>query len=365
MEYQFCIQDPTSPNTIYHYEAIISALQGAVVWNGMYAFASRGGVDMLISDPSVINFLRHGSMSLLVGVDAITNRITLERLQELSLENENLVVNVFWNETSHLFHPKVSYFEYCDGSRGMIVGSGNLTPGGLRDNFEAYSLFQCSPEEELNIEIWDGFVDLHADDIRSIDPEILERAEQNVIPRRPRVARTRVIDIEPETEGGEVEDGAQETESVLEGSERILIAQVPRAGGRWGQIHYNQAIIDQYFRIQPNSTQRVYLVQRHNDGSLGYEEARPCVYSQSNKNCKIELRAAHGLDYPAGGVPILVFKELHARSFEYMLIMPNTPGYNEMLELTIELQTIGRGLRRVITDSQTLINKWPDCPLFS
>jgi hypothetical protein len=146
MEYEFRIQDPTSPDTVYLFEAFISAVSdpNAANWRGVFSFASRNGVDTLVLDPAVTDFLTHGSLSLIVGIDAVTNRPTLERLRELESEFQSLSVFVFWNRSAGLFHPKISHITYSDGRHCVIVGSGNLTPGGLRENFEAYSILKAA-----------------------------------------------------------------------------------------------------------------------------------------------------------------------------------------------------------------------------
>ena len=51
MELRFCIQDPTHTETTYLYEAILAAAVDAAGWRGVYAFASRDGVDHLKEDP--------------------------------------------------------------------------------------------------------------------------------------------------------------------------------------------------------------------------------------------------------------------------------------------------------------------------
>jgi len=49
------------------------------------------------------------------------------------------------------------------------------------------------------------------------------------------------------------------------------------------------------------------------------------------------------LDYP-DSPPLLVFRERQVRCFDYMLLMPDSPGYGELLGLSQALPTIGRGL---------------------
>ena len=58
MEIRFCIQDPTNARTTYLYEAILTAAVKANGWRGVYAFASRDGVDHLIEDPVVRDYMR-------------------------------------------------------------------------------------------------------------------------------------------------------------------------------------------------------------------------------------------------------------------------------------------------------------------
>ena len=51
MEIDFCIQDPSDPDTTYLYEAIVGAANGATAWRGVFAFATQDGVDWLFEDP--------------------------------------------------------------------------------------------------------------------------------------------------------------------------------------------------------------------------------------------------------------------------------------------------------------------------
>jgi hypothetical protein len=360
MNYEFRLQDPTDPATVYLFEAVIEAMDGANEGKGIFAFASRDGVNSLLLDDAVTTFLSRASFDLIVGIDSVTNRPTLERLQELQGDYPSLQVRVFWNRTNGLFHPKIARFARTDGSQTVIFGSGNLTPGGLRDNFEAYSVLQTEPGEPVDLSSWDDFVARHGANIRPIDEEALERAARNII----RGGRRR-RDVEPDVVTEEAPPEEEEAVATPV-ADRILVAQLPRAGGqygRWSQAHFNKDIIDQFFHAEPDSTQRVYLTARRPDGSLLSQEVRRVIYSQSNKNMKIELGARKGEAYPDGGPPIAVFREIQARTFQYMIIMPGETGYRQMLRLTENLPTVGRGLRRVLTDVPTIRTAWPRCPL--
>lgn len=363
MEYEFHVQDPTAPDTVYLFEAIIRAIRGATSCAGIFAFASRAGVDSLLGDPEIRSFLNDSTMSLMIGLDAVTNRETLQRLRELEAEHADLKVRVFWNPTNALFHPKVALFEYEGGGRSLIVGSGNLTPGGLRQNFEAFSVLKFAADDPVDFSPWDRFLKKHAADIRPIDQHALDRAAQNTVRGRRRGIEP-TTGTPPSTEHADLEP-TRDVVVPAGGTNRFLVARVPKAGNRWQQVHFNVPVIEQFFRVRPNTTQRVYLVECRADGTFGDEEVRPCVYSDSNRNLKIEIASHRGEPYPETGPPIAVYRELHARAFAYMLLMPGDPGYDAMFQLTETGVTVGPGARRVMADRDDIRRAWPKSPLIT
>ena len=289
----------------------------------------------------------------------MTNRPTLERLRELEQRNDRFRPKVFWNRSTGLFHPKISYFTYEDGRRTLIVGSGNLTPGGLMNNFEGYAIVSADGAEELDVSALDEFLVRHADNIRSIDKEALERAARNLVRPIQNARRTRAVAAMG------LPRVAAPRRAPVTGFDRVLIARVPRAGGRWAQVHFNADVVRDFFRITDHQTQRAYLTPVAGNGDRGEVEVRPCVFSQINRNHKIEIRAAGGRKYPDGGPPILVFRERQLRTFDYMLLMPDENGYGSLMELTERLPPFGRGFRRVVTNINTLADSWPDCPVLA
>jgi hypothetical protein len=362
MHFEFCIQDPTDPETHYLYEAIIGAVAHATTWRGMYAFATRGGVDQLIEDPVVHDFMhRGGAIDLIVGIDAVTNRQTLERMQELETRHPAFHPRVFWNSTRGLFHPKISHFGYADGRKKLIVGSGNLTPGGLMHNFEGYSVISGARRETLDLSSLDAFLARHATDIRPIDQEALDRAALNVMRPVAGVPRPRV----PQSTPPGVRPLPVVPAARAAALDRVLVAEVPDAGGRWSQSHLNAAVIQDYFRVTDLATQRVYLTHVDAGGVRGEEIVRQVVYSTSNKNYKVEISAAKGKDYPTVGHPMLILRERQVRCFDYMLLMPGDTGYAEAVVLSQALPRVGKGFRRSITDLPTLAQAWPRCPLLT
>ncbi len=366
MEIAFRIQDPTRVDTTYLFEAILSAAQGAATWRGVYAFASRDGVNWLFEDPVIAQLITSGGeIDLLVGLDAITNRQTLERLQELEQGNNRFRPRVFWNEVFSLFHPKISEFTYPDGGRTLIVGSGNLTPGGLMNNLEAYTTVSADSSEEIDVTALDEFLEQHSGAIRNIDDEALARAEQNLIRRVTQGQQAGRVNISsPPRTRRPVRLVPTGTGSGVARMDRILIAQVPKAGGRWSQIHFNADVVREYFRLVDLGTQRVYLSQVGSNVGRSDEEARPLIYSSTNKNPKIEFAAASGRGYPASP-PVLVLRERRIRAFDYMLLFPGDDGYDKAIGLTTTLPSVGRGMPRVITDMNTLQGAWAACPLLT
>ena len=347
------MQDPTYSNTTYLYEAMLAAIRSAASWRGFYAFATRDGVDHLIEENVVHELMdRGGQIELVVGIDAITNRPTLERLRDLENIHPNFSPKVFWNENRGLFHPKLSDFTLLNGGRTLILGSGNLTPGGLMTNYEGYTVINADQNEVLDVSSLTDFSNRHADRITSIDDRALARAEMNSSHRfrgsvRPNIVRPTVVPTTPPT-----------------GLGRVLVAQVPGAGDRWAQIHFNVDVIRSFFNIRHIESERVYLSQALPDGRREPIEIRRCVYSEANKNYKIEINAAKGHHYPRDDSrPLLLFYEWQLRTFDYLLVMPGDIGYAQIWQLSNNLPSLGRGLPRSITDARTLSLTWPECPL--
>jgi hypothetical protein len=360
VNYTLHIQDPSDPGTTYLYETIVGAARDAVQWRGLYAFASEGGIDKLIADDVVIDFFkRGGKASLTVGIDAVTNKVALERLVQYTAKHANFLPSVFWTPNSSLFHPKLSHFLHVDGRETLVVGSGNLTPGGLASNFEAYTVISSNPGEALNVSGFDTFMARHAGIILAIDEKALARAALNIIQKVK--GKAKIVPAEA------LDDAIPAPDTVPAPAatelQRVLVAQVPKAGGRWKQAHFNADVVHQFFRITDRELQRAFLTYVFDDGTRGEEEPRRCVYSAANKNYKIEIETPDNAAYPDEGRPIVVFVERNVRIFDYLLLMPGMPGYSQMLHVTETLPQIGKGTARVLTDTDALRASWPSCPL--
>lgn len=358
MRYNFYIQDPYSQDPHYLIEAIIEQLNlpNTILWRGIFAFASSLGIESLLNDPYVKEFLKRGDTELVVGVDAITDHTALEKLKDFESEYANFRIKVFYKKMQGIFHPKIAYFKRDDGTRVMIVGSGNLTPGGLKNNIEAYSIFISEQGEEINFDQIEQFLKLHSDSLKEIDDEMIELARQNRIAR---IKRKSIEEVEPEEIFAEEED----VEITPKEDSKVLVAEVPKAGNRWHQIHFNVDINNQFFKVRPNSPERAYLFEKKSPTKIGPEEVRPVVFSNKNRNIRIEFAAKRDEPYPSEGRPILVVREVGTRIFHYILLLPEEDGYTKMVEILNRHASIGRGVHRVIITYSELISIWENCPL--
>ncbi len=372
MNFQFKIQDPFNPATIYLLEEIIGLIRRGdlVKWRGIYSWTTGQTLTrVFLEDLDVNDYLENGDIELVIGLDAITTDYALHKLSELNEAFDGFKSKVFHNDVSDLFHPKISHFEFENGEHVLLVGSGNFTLTGLQTNIEAYTITTGSAEEIPTLNAWDEFLAFHADRIKEIDNEAIEKAKKNRIKiiRKKKVVKA---EVEAEEEGveGDIEEEVEElvdthiAERLGEDS-RVLIAQVPAAGGRWRQIHYNADVIAQFFQAQANSNHRIFLKEVRLDGTLGPDEVRPVVYSSANKNYKIEVSSRLDSDYPDEGKPIIVMREVGVRNFLYMLVLPEDASYDAIDNFLENNPSVGQGVKRIITDSQNLSNIWNNCPL--
>lgn len=379
MAYELHIQDPSWAGTHYLDEELVALLRdpGISEIEGLFAFATVTGAAAFVGDPAFAEFAdRGGTLRLLLGLDAITNKVALEYLIDRQTHHgARLVVKVFKNDRPGLFHPKLVRVARTDGGTTLLVGSGNLTTGGLRSNIEAYSVARFSAASPPDVSEWDRFIRDHASEISDIDGDALARGERNA----ERVAASRAAaKATGATKPGGVKAGEAEaafevaTEDAILGdeldrqkavAERFLVAEVPKAGTRWQQVHLNGDVTAAFFQAAPHTAERVLLYRREPLGGYVQEPPRPVVLSGTNLNHRIEFGANKGAPYPAASRPILVLREVGLRTFTYVMLLPGQPGHAEMDGLLAARPSLGRGMRRVITVRSVIAAAWPGLPL--
>jgi hypothetical protein len=345
MDYTLHLQDPTANTPTYLFEAIVGAARHAKNGRAIFAFASRDGVDALLDDPELVALLKRGTLDLIVGIDAVTTRAALQRLLDRSRSRPSLRPFVFWNETDRLFHPKLCHFG-SDTLTTLLVGSGNLTHGGLQSHFEAFvRLTMTSMEASKALRSLDEWVSAHAAHLRPIDEAALARADQNSGRQWPALELDAQSDVRPHHD--------------LSSVAPVLVAEVPRSGDRWNQVNFDLNTIQDFFDVIPGSTQRLFLHQCLPGDADGRREVRPCVDSGRSRNYRIEIAACKGHPYPSSGRPILVFIKTAPRVFRYQLVLPDEEGYVPLARMLSRARSPKRSVRRLVVTGADLRQAWP------
>jgi hypothetical protein len=328
------IQDFLFSQSYSTHEALINSCSASIQGYGAYAFASESGVDILFNDKEFDALLERGTYSMVVGIDEITNVKCLDLLGEIQHTKANFSVQAFChNNNGSLFHPKLSFFKNEEGQGSLIVGSGNLTLGGLRRNREAFGVIELSDEEFTRMErYWQSWLHESANNLKEIDDvEVVAKARKNIYTTKPQKKEQPEVELEDiiEEESQEVEISIAEGWSYTADS-KVLLAEIPRSGDRWKQANFDIQTFQTFFGATPgDNSQRILLRNLNEDTSLSSIEVRPSV-SVKSQNYRFELDAASGLLYPTNGKPIGIFIQLTTRMFLYHLFMPNHTLYTEI-----------------------------------
>lgn len=361
------IQDPFDPNTKFLLEALLEGCQDAIEGAGAFAFASAAGIKLLFNDPTFEHFINAGSFKLVVGLDAITNNASLNVLQNSSHLHNNLVIRAFHHNKKVLFHPKVCWFKKVDGNGVLISGSGNLTVGGLKGNWEAFSVNILTVHQMLIIEQqWNEWVSKNSKYLKDLtDPSVVARASQNTVIRKLTTPSSSIDQVPLEEAIAEATAEVETEENVPKSyiGDQVLIATIG-GGNRWKQANFTRDNFHSFFGANPGTQQRLSLYYRSNDGTLGEIESRPVVSVKSN-NHRLELGAAAGIPYPVTDRPIGIFLRVATRTFHYMLLMPDDIHYQKVKAILNSKYSGPRiQLPRVVLEAKEFENIWPESPLW-
>lgn len=390
----FCIQDPSYENSKYLHETLLSECVGCISGAGAYAFATKDGINLLLLDDNFKDFLETGTFTLVVGTDDITNEHSIVSLIELQKKyGSHLVVKAYvHNGKGSTFHPKFSWFQKNDGGV-LVLGSGNLTQKGLRHNREAYNVVQYDGSGITEVvNEWNRWF-LHSTpflfDIT--DPVVLAKAKQNsekikavsaakttvqrehtikpgevklsdIYKTQPKDKRTgkkatskKSLHV-PEEQPASISPAITDEEIDIDASywtinkdSAVLIAEIPKSGNRWKQANFDKSTFEHYFGATcgENGEYRILLKNVNDDGTMDETEIRPSV-SVSSQNYRFELEAASDLEYPDGNErPIAIFAKVSRRDFIYMLLMPEHPGYGEVMAFIGETAAPSMKMRRL------------------
>jgi hypothetical protein len=286
----------------------------------------------------------------------------------LSKSHPNFRPKLFLHEVAgSIFHPKTIWWRTPNGGV-IITGSGNLTSGGLKSNWEAMAVETLTVAEMATAKnAWDQWLKTHKNELYDLDdPNVKHRAEAN---KRLRTKIKKALEA-PEDETAETESEIETAAEVAEeiGQELklnpILIAEIPRGSTRWEQVNFDKRSFIEFFGVTLGAPKSVRFFHVQSDGSLVGEKVRPPVAVKSRNFC-FEIAAASGLSYPPRGVPIGVFERVSDSDFNYVLLMPGQKEHAVIAKyLDANHPSSSRILRRVQLTSGDLQKIWPDAPFY-
>jgi HKD family nuclease len=362
------------------------------------AYAKKSGVLRLLP---YLNAFRSkgGTITAVIGIDQYNT--SFEALKLLLRACNRLYI--FHSESlTQTFHPKVYMFKNPNQA-WFSIGSSNLTGGGLFSNYEVnyykeLVLSVPNDQDELtNIEsIFALYTDLTNPCCRVADDTLIDNLyASGYIKSELEIQRTittgtqrtgtgtrtgterlfgREIFVAPRIAGQETvtQAGAPEATNRIEIhtphqlqdlNNTILIRHVPKAGDRSKQVHFNIDIKNNFFYLDFGTT--IQLQEIMTDGQPNFIEDRVLVFSERNRNVRIEVSGAECLDdhYPTNGNrPILLFRRISDTFFTYMLLLEDSQGYNAINQYLLTLP-VGKSLAYKITDEAMLSTLWANCPL--
>ena len=298
-------------------DSVVNADQGA----GIFSFSTAHGVRLLLNDDDFTSFLKRSSFELIVGIDAVTVPAPLDLLLEAQREYYPFRVRAFLNlRRGTLFNPKMCWFATPTTGR-VLVGSANLTRGGLLNNWEALGDATLSPPELADLQAtWGDWIRHNHHNLRTLDDShVVARARQNEAQSARRHEEDHV-------------ETADTISPISPGTDDVLIAEIPKASVRWNQANFDRTNFQTFFELQPGIRRRVVLFPVDLNGPVDDPEVRPSVDVKSH-NYRLELGQAAGIPYPINGRPIAVFLRLATRRFRYRLLLPEQAHYARVARL--------------------------------
>lgn len=358
------------------------------------AYAKTSGVNRIL--PYMKEFKENGgTIRAVVGIDQ--SNTSYEALISLNKICDELYVYHTEN-LMRTFHVKAYYLGGGD-AQWLAVGSNNFTAGGLFSNYEA-SLCEFVDDQLSSsfLSMFSQYTDETSNCCKRITSELIEELLlYGYIQKEQTLAKHRITEVKArksravakilfgkdtaikvstipsakkpatpkKTPAQTAVVPAIKEEQPAENEMNYLIRLVPKAGDRSKQVHFTMDILKNYFCKNPGD--QLHLQQIDDIYTPHSLEHRTIVYSQRNKNVKIEVAAAEVLDtsYPSDTTkrPILIFKRVNPSIFEYMLLMEGDDGYTELNNRLTGLKWTHRSLPFEILDTETLLSVWNDCPL--
>lgn len=347
-------QSPDAPDRTL-LSALLLGAHSADSGGGIFAWSNVHGSRALFESPQFRAFLNRGTFQLIVGTDSITDSATVELLRSYQEEIEGLSIRALVHNRQALFHPKFAWF--CSGADlRLIVGSGNLTRGGLQANWEIFgeSTLQSELAEEQMRAI-NSWVSAHQNLLLELDDDaVAEAVSRNDGDERNLRNATR---------------SSSPSASIVAGGERCLVAQIPKSrkdkhgNSMFSQANFNRETFVDFFEVEGNQNE-ILLFHVESNGSLGALESRQGLTKPSSSNYYFELGSAAGIPHSGANPPIAVFLALDSGAYLYLHRLPGETGYAELDGLLTErFIPSGNQGKRVVVTRETLGHYWPTCPV--
>ena len=348
------LQVPESSDTLH--AALVAAATGATGGFGAFAFATSTGIDTVLAEPAVNKLLATGQFQLVIGLDAITDSAAVAAIKTAKVALPNASVSMFYNPKGGvLYHPKTMFFKRPAGGR-CITGSGNLTLGGLRNNWEAFWNAEVTTANAAQLEAqWAKWVTDHKDNLLSPDDSrVTAQAALNARTRATIRKAVKETDIEALIA---LEEQAAKATSL----NPFLIAEVSK--NRPGQADLGIDAYQSFFGVTLGKSRDVTFYQVRNDGSLAPPEYRHAVAAESG-NYRFEVEALSGLHHPTNDHFILIFERIGRFEFKYVLLKPGEAGHTSVQKFLEDNFYIPvNRKRRVVVAASDVRAAWSDNPL--
>ena len=312
------------------------------------------------------------------------------------------------SEPAATFHPKIYIFSDAAASDrdviralkratevSALVGSSNLTGGGLFRNDEASLVWHPDLADASERRAWESFIDAIAPWLDPSDPTILGTASRKVLTaevqagrlpqeialpstrsrqagtrrKTPRRSRRRPPPRRPLTGPAPPPPGPARRRARVPASSppglSVLIARLVFGGSRrWPQWELNRDVLQQFFRVTAagNTIQRE-AVKRN--GSVQPPESTPLVIGVG-RNRRLEFPEPDGRSDPAPRAVLLVVVDRSPSPFRYAVLLPGDAQYAAMAALNRATPAVGQHVpatKRVVVTYAALQAVWPRCPL--
>lgn len=353
MGVELTIQDPglQSRKLI---DAIADAAAGADRGGGIFAFATKKGVDLLLAEKAITPLLEDGRFQLVVGVDAITNERALEALVEWVDRRAGLTARAFVHQLPQIFHPKLCWFGQGDTVK-LVLGSGNLTEWGLNANFEAFVVasLEGAPAAAVESEIATWLDQRQAELLAPDAPAAVVRAKKNSGSER-----SYRNGMDP---AGESLDESPPPQ----GDAEVLVFQLAKKNAGRTLLDLQKESFEAYFHGEAGKKKYLTIQHVEADGGLADPEPPRPVYRVPSGNYRLESNQKRDLASPEQGRAIGVFVRMPNGVFRYRLLWPEEDGHPAVDAFLAENHRPLRradSLKQAMGSLEELAAAWPDSP---